>query len=663
VDFYAEQDNARRKTRVLVLLFVVAVVLLIGITNILIAAMIYLLGASSLPFAGGDTIDGAMQWFTAERFAWVCMGVMGSIFVVVLFKWAQLSAGGKGVAERLGGERILPQTDDPQQRRCLNVVEEMALAAGLPVPPVYVLAKERGINAFAAGISPADAVIGITQGSLNSFNREQMQGVIAHEFSHILNGDMRLNIRLAALLKGITFVGDVGEMVVRGGSRRHGSRSSSRRSPQLLAIGMALWVVGWLGGLFAGFIKAAVSRQRELLADASAVQFTRNPGGVADALKVIGGHVPGTTIVEVRASELSHIFFGQVGSGLVQVFATHPPLPERIRKVEPGWDGEYIYQERSSHYEGTVLDKQRRAQERKEAATTSAAIIAAAVLGPGAEAAVRDAGFTASSDAGLSAGSPPAPGVSPQLAEQAHDPLGANAIVYGLLLSRDPVEQDAQIELIGGAGVRGLAITVADMAAELAALPVEWRLPLLEMSLPALKCMSPQQYRSFKETLLKVVRADSKIDLYEWCIYQVVRHYLDPEFLQVKASAPRYRKPVHVRQEYRTVVSVLAWRGHVDEVERERAFHRGVESVGLYNLTLRPLEECSVTEFSKSVHKLADCYPLLKPRLLKGMAACAAHDGELTVQEREILVAVAAVMDCPLPADVRRPPQTSLPGH
>lgn len=636
------------------MLFVVAVLLLIAITNVLIAGIIYILGASSLPFTVGENIDGALQWFTLQRFTWVCLGVMSTVLLVVLFKWAQLSAGGKGVAERLGGQRILPQTDDPQQRRCLNVVEEMALAAGLPVPPVYVLANERGINAFAAGISPADAVIGITQGSLNSFNRDQMQGVIAHEFSHILNGDMRLNIRLAALLKGITFVGDVGELVVRGGSRRHSGHRSNRQSPQLLAIGLALWAVGWLGGLFAGFIKAAVSRQRELLADASAVQFTRNPGGVADALKVIGGHIPGTTIVEVRAAELSHIFFGQIGSGLVQIFATHPPLPERIRRIEPGWDGEYIRQDPASSYEGTPLDQQRRQAERQQAATATAAIIAGAVLGADAESAIRDAAFSARTDAQFSVDPPvPADGVSAALAEQAREPFGATAIVYGLLLSRDHQEMDQQLQLIDASGVRGLAVAVADIAPGLAALAVQWRLPLLEMSLPALKCMSAPQYRSFKENLLKVVRVDRKIDLYEWCIYQLVRHYLDPEFVKVKASAPRHRKAVHIRQEYRTVVSVLAWRGHADEVERKRAFHRGVESVGLYNLSLRPLEQCTVIEFSKAVHTLADSYPLLKPRLLKGMAACAAHDGELTAEEREILVAVAAVMDCPLPADVR----------
>ncbi len=390
MDFYAEQDQARRNSRRLVIVFVIAVLILIGITNVLIAALVYLLGVGSLPLTSPEGIEQAYQWFTLERFVLVCLGVMGSIFLVVLFKWAQLSAGGKGVAERLGGQRILPQTDDPDERRCLNVVEEMSLAAGLPVPAVYLLPNERGINAFAAGVSPADAVIGVTLGSLDNFNREQLQGVMAHEFSHILNGDMRLNIRLAALLKGITFVGDVGELIVRGGRR---SRRSSRNksSPQILAIGLILWIMGWLGGLFAGFIKAAVSRQREHLADASAVQFTRNPKSVADALKVIGGHVPGTTIVEVRAAELSHIFFGQIGSALTQVFDTHPPLDERIRRIEPGWDGEYIRKTREEQYEGSVLDKDRREKERRAAAAAGAAVLAGAVLGSNAEAAVRDA--------------------------------------------------------------------------------------------------------------------------------------------------------------------------------------------------------------------------------------------------------------------------------
>jgi Zn-dependent protease with chaperone function len=653
MDFYSEQDSARRNTRLLVILFLCAVVVLILISNVLIAALLFFAGAAGMTLADGDTINSFLSGFNIETFAWVSLGVISTVFLVVLFKWAQLAAGGKAVAESMGGTRIIPATEDVAQRRCLNVVEEMALAAGLPVPPVYLLAGERGINAFAAGISPADAVIGITQGSLDKFNREQLQGVVAHEFSHILNGDMRLNIRLAALLKGITFIGDIGEVIVRGGSRRGRSYKSSKKMPaQILAIGLALWVMGWLGGLFAGFIKAAISRQKEYLADASAVQFTRNPEGVADALKVIGGHIPGSVVVASRANELSHIFFGQIASSLWQVFATHPPLQERIRRIQPNWDGQFIKQSAQPSYQGTKADQDRRAAMEKAAKIATTATIAGAVIGASAENAFHAAVAQADADfADLP--------LSPQLEladgliEQAHDPLGANAMVYSLLLSQNSEIQAAQLQLVTETGVKGLPTTVLQLAPQVNALPVQLRLPLLELCLPALKCMSAPQYQVFKRTLLQLAQADREISLYEWCVYQVTRHYLDVEFVQVKPSKARYRKAVHVRQQYRTILSVLVWQGHADDASREAAFQRGADAVELQGLSLMALSDCGVSAFSKAVHELADCYPLLKPRLLKGMAAAAAHDEELTAVEVEVLVSVAAVMDCPVPASVR----------
>jgi Zn-dependent protease with chaperone function len=668
LDFYAQQDQARRNSTLLVALFLVAVLLLIGITNVLIAAILFFGGFYGLPFAGDQAIESFLAGFNLRTFGMVSLGVISTILLVVLFKWAQLAAGGKAVAERLGGSRILPDTDDPEQRRCLNVVEEMSLAAGLPVPPVYLLASERGINAFAAGVSPADAVIGITQGSLSRFNRAQLQGVIAHEFSHILNGDMRLNIRLAALLKGITFIGDVGEVLVRGGRNRGRSYEGSRKMPgQVLAAGVALWLIGWLGGLFAGFIKAAVSRQREYLADASAVQFTRNPRGIADALRVIGGHVPGTVVVESRAIELSHIFFGQIADSLWQVFATHPPLEERIRRVDPGWDGSWIMPAEGAAYLGTAADRARAEreaeEERRAASVVTTATLAGSLLGEPAGDFIR----RAAEDAEFPYLPPPPSEVLPlELYQRARDPFSAMAIVLALLMGRGGRSPEAQLEQVEQAGVRGLATTTRQMLAMTDTLPSPLRLPLVELSLPALKCMSGPQYRVFKDTLLRVIRADQRIDLYEWCLYQVTRHYLDPEFVRVRPARPRYRRAVHVSSQVRCVMSVLAWHGHSDDGERRAGFTRGVQALGLYNLTLQPLAECSVVRFGEAVTVLADCYPLLKPRLLKAMALCAGQDGKLASTEREILVAVAAVMDCPVPARVRLgldEPDLSNPGE
>ena len=381
------------------------------------------------------------------------------------------------------------------------------------------------------------------------------------------------------------------------------------------------------------------------------MQFTRNPLGVANALKVIGGYSPGTYIGESRANELSHIFFGQNADSLWQVFATHPPLADRIRRIQPDWDGEFVKTFRESLYVGTPVDQARREREVRAAKVATAAVIAGAVLGGAADTAVRQAAADATF---ADVGEPPQGIVPNALREQAHDPFGAHAIVCALLLSRDEKVRAKQLDLVTQTGIKGLATTVNEMAGLISELPIEQRLPLLEMSLPALKCMSLPQYRQLKRTLLQLAHADQQIDLYEWCMYQVTRHYLDPEFVQVQSSRAQYRKPVHVRQEYRTVLSVLAWHGQQDPEQRVAAFARGAAAVGLHNLTLKPLAECGVTEFSKAVNKLANCYPLLKPRLLKGMALCAAHNEKLAAVEVEILVSVAAVMDCPVPASVRQ---------
>ena len=222
----------------------------------------------------------------------------------------------------------------------------MAIASGTPTPPVYMMQEEPGINAFAAGFTPSDAVVGVTRGCVGQLSRDELQGVIGHEFSHILNGDMRLNIRLMGVLFGILVVGLIGSILLR--SSLYGSalqsRSSRGNSTQvLLIIGGVLMLVGFIGTLVGNLIKASVSRQREFLADASAVQFTRNPSGIAGALKKIGGFEAGSEMMNPHAPESSHMFFGRaVSSGFNSLFATHPPLEERIARLDSSWqpDGE-----------------------------------------------------------------------------------------------------------------------------------------------------------------------------------------------------------------------------------------------------------------------------------------------------------------------------------
>lgn len=650
MDFFAQQDRARRNTRILLVFFCLAVLLLVLLVNVLITAFLWI-GQDYNLYAGGSGWTGFLNTFSSERFLGVSLAVIATVGLVSMLRWMQLAAGGKVVAESMGGQRVLAQSDDRFEKRCLNIVEELSLAANMPAPALYVLPEERGINAFAAGVTPADAVVAVTRGTLLQLQRDELQGVIGHEFSHILNGDMRLGIRLAALLKGVTFIGDVGHFMLRvgayGGGR--GNSRSGERSAALPIFGLALLVIGWLGSLSGGFIKAAISRQKEYLADASAVQFTRDNSGIANALKVIGGFLPGSLVHAARAPEMSHLFFGEVRHGLWNAFATHPPLDRRINRLDKQWNGQFI--ERKELRYGVEPLTENNTQAGVGRAALVAAVMAGTVLEdiplsglPKNRQNLGDAATDESDDTDT-----PLDELPDVLEAAAHDPLSATAIALGLLLNNDPERHDAGFTIIVNEGVQGQADTVRELLPHLASLAPGQRFPLLAIAMPALKSLSTPQYRQFKSTLLSVIRADRRTDLFEWCIFQLLRHYLDPEYLQVPASRPRFGHLAKLREPLRQVLSLLAHQGDGDSL---RAFELGCESLDLSGMSMLSAEDCEIANFSRAVHTLADAYPLLKPKILKAMAVAAADDGEINVVERELVVAVAAVMDCPPPPDI-----------
>lgn len=640
MDFFTEQDQARRSTKVLVLLFTIAVIILIALTNLLVAITLWIVdeqvagnylayqqAMQTLSYQPGRGLGDFFSW---RRLGLISLAVTGVISCAIVFKHWQLSGGGKRVAEQLGGSRIQPNTDDNDEQRLLNVVEEMAIAAGMPVPAVYLLKDELGINAFAAGSTPADAVIGITRGSLDQFNREQLQGVIAHEFSHILNGDMRLNIRLIAILHGIVFIGLIGEILLRSARRSSLSGFGSRRKSNgnIVILGGALFVIGWLGRFFGSWIKSAVSRQREFLADASAVQFTRNPDGIGSALKIIGGYAPSALLEASHASEMSHLFFGQAINSLSRQFATHPPLEQRISRIEPGWDGHFIVrQPKPPQVDATPPPAPD--HRHTEAAEITGAILAAA----------GQAMPTANTHCHI----PEA------LVQHIHDPFSATALVFALLLSDDEAIQQQQSHYITLTEIHGLALQSRQFYPELKRLDQSLRLPLIQRSLPALKCMSQEQYKVFCRTLLLLIRADKQYHLFEWCLYQLVRHYLDPEFGKVKPAAAKHKTAADVSAAFTTVLSMLCHYGDTDPDTLSQAFHRGANVAGLYTLQLLAKTDCNLPRFIDATHTLAECYPLLKPRLLKALSAAAQQDKTVSVIEREMITAIAAVMDSPVP--------------
>ena len=340
MDFFERQRQAKKKTGVLVFIFCVAV-LLISLLNFLIIAAV-------IPLAGIERNKGELDFSTLQDpmlALWVVLGTFVIICLAGLFRKSQLSGGGSSIASMMGGRLVNMASTDPDEQKLMNVVEEMAIASSVPMPEVYVMHGEKGINAFAAGSTVDDAVIGVTDGCMRRLQRDELQGVIAHEFSHILNQDMRLNFHLVAVVFGLLVLALLGRLMMEIGFNSSGRRSSKEGGGAGILIGIsgaAIMASGYLGVLMGNLIKSAVSRQREYLADSSAVQFTRNPEGLSGALKKIGALSSGSRLVSPHADEASHMFFGNgMRQSWFSITSTHPPLLERILLLEPSFDGDY----------------------------------------------------------------------------------------------------------------------------------------------------------------------------------------------------------------------------------------------------------------------------------------------------------------------------------
>lgn len=619
MDFFEQQDRARRTSSRLVILLVLAVITLIGTTTLVIAIawQVYQYG------------DYSLQALNRELLA----SVAAVVIVVVCLGWAfkaqQLQAGGKVVAERLGGRLLNLKPEGLHEQRVLNVVEEMALAAGVPVPPVYLL-EESSINAFAAGFRPQDAVIGVTRGAIERLNRDELQGVVAHEFSHILHGDMRLNTRLVAVLHGILLLGLIGELVLRGGSHtRHVPRSSSNDKGRgnavalVMVVGLALLVIGYAGTFFGNLIKAAVSRQREFLADASAVQYTRNPNGIAGALKKLGA---GSRLDASHAAEYSHMYFGQ-GLALSKMMATHPPLEERIRRIDPNWQGVALGDE--------VFEPptQSAAPQQEAVAGFSAASASAAIasIGEPQPLHLEDARESLAQ-------------IDERLRSAAHDPHGALAILYGLLLGTDDGTRQQRMTWMQANLPPLLADRLLELAAPLQQLPAGRRLPLLELIIPALKQLEPQDFVSLKRDVGTLLISTGQLGFMEWALLRIVERNLGMQ-RTVQGRLPL----AALGNESCVLLTALARAGNTSEQAASEAF---LAAWSTLPFSARPFAEqprAGTSELNDALNRLNQMRPLQKPQLLKAMARCIEHDGRISASEAELMRAVADTLDCPMP--------------
>ena len=642
MNFFESQDRVRKNTLRLVFLFTLAVVTLVIMINLLVMIVFGYINSEQLQ--DGGTLLQQMDW---QTFAAVSAGVGVVVLAGSLYKIMALSAGGKTVAEALGGKLIPQNTDDLKQRRLLNVVEEMAIASGTPAPPVYLLADEPSINAYAAGFSPRDAVIGVTQGTIDHLSRNQLQGVIAHEFSHIFNGDMRLNIRLMGVLNGILIIGIIGYYILYSTAFSRRGRSSNKGAGGIMALAIGLMVIGFAGTFFGGLIKAAVSRQREYLADASAVQFTRNPDGVAGALKRIGGLEFGSKVENPGAPEISHAFFAQGISGFMQsLSATHPPLAKRILRIDPHWDGKFDSSDKTDSPQDDEETDKKEPMTREELAKKVATVVTGAAMADVANA-IDQIGNpkqeTINYARSLISELPMV------IKKTAREPYGARAVIYSLVLDPGQEVRGRQLKHLQEYADSDVFVLTHKLIPEMDGLDIKYRLPLIDIVIPVLKQLSINQYKSFRMNLITLIEMDSRVDLLEWSLQKILFNHLDGQFFKLAHTKTRYSHPGQLKIEIGLVLSILAYAGHQDQNDIEEAFSAATKTLKFSGLQLVAKNEISLSDLDRSLQKIAMLKPLAKPQLLKACAVSVVHDQKIFPVEVELLRAFSDVLDCPMP--------------
>jgi Zn-dependent protease with chaperone function len=642
MDFFEQQAKAHHKTRLLVVYFALAVVSIIAMIYGVAVFVNFGVAARHNHFSP----DTPVTYWNPQLFAGVVLGTLAVIFLGSTYKTLALAGGGSVVAESLGGRLVESNTVNPDERKLLNIVEEMSIASGVPMPKVYVLDHEDGINAFAAGHTPSDAVVTVTHTCMTKLTRDELQGVIGHEFSHILNGDMRLNIRLIGILFGILCIATIGRILL--------NTSGGRNNP-LPVLGVMLLIIGGLGVFFGRLIQAAVSRQREFLADASSVQFTRNPAGLSGALQKIGGF--SSRMESPHAADASHLFFANgLTESFFNWFATHPPLPERIRAIDPAWDGQF-----KNLDDDAVVNLLARAPRHRPAAPMPdqlQKVLAGAVLAAGAG---ERPGIQSNSV--LPNVGNPTPlhlkyaeelrnALPENLKAAAREPLDAVALIYALLLSGDEAQRAAQLAGLAARAGRLISDKTVALFPAVSAAARRARLPLVNIALPALRQMDAGQFTQFSATLEWLIGSDGQVEVFEFVVQKIVLRNLASQFGHTRRATVQFYTLKPLVPDCAVILSALAHVGSSDAGEIQKAFAAGapfLHAPADVPLTLLPADQCGVEPLDAALNRLLQAVPVIKKNLLEASARVVGADGVILEAEAELLRAIADTLDCPIP--------------
>jgi len=648
MDFFEHQERARRLSRRMVWLVALAVLGVLLVLN--------LLGGTVWLILIEEPLSLLPRVLREPKLLLATLVFGGGIILVgTLVKLYSLRGGGAAVARAMGGTEIRPGTGSFAERRLQNVVEEMALAAGIRVPQVFVLRREKGLNAFAAGYSPDDAAVAVTQGLLDTLNRAELQAVIGHEFSHILNGDMRLNIRLIGVLGGILCISVAGrvimEMAIR--SLRHASGGRSRNKKDdgtavvlfFVLLGLALWSIGSVGVFFGRLLQSAISRQREYLADASAIQFTRDPSALANALKIIGAAPQGARVRAGHATEVSHMLFA---SGMASLFATHPPLVRRIRRIDPGFDGNFsavgnllAIRQQAARDGGTEQAEEDDERRLREGLLAPGGVLHQALRATEAKAAARAA----------AAGDRTSAWLTTEERAALRNPTEAVGCIYGALLAPEsaPLLRERQTASIAAAhGTHGESIvqSATGWQRRHQNRTARQRRMACELAAEQLRHHPPAERERIVEQITTLSRLDSNIDDFEFALGYLIRRRLRPEPPAARMSS---LPPAALAGEISLVLSMLAHTGQTNPQDAAAAWEAGVrgltdttDGASLFPgiaLVTQGLDD--LTAIENALERLIRLTPICKRELLNTGMRIISHDHTITDAEENMIAAIA----------------------
>ncbi len=648
LDFFGAQASARHRTRLLVVSFAVALVLVMAF----IYAAMLVVDTSIAPEHAVDPLrQGGFLLFRPGLLAATALAVASVVGLGGAWHGSQLAAGGgEAVARMLGGRRVEPGTQEPLERRLANVTEEMALAAGLPVPALFVLDREPSVNAFAAGYTTGHSAVAVTRGALEKLDRDELQGVVAHELSHVLNRDTRIDLQLMAVVGGLGILSLGGRMLLQRMVYTRGSTTRRQGNP-LWPVGLALLVAGAFGTLCGKLVRYAVARQREWLADASAVQFTRNPDGLAGALQKIAAE--GSLVASPYAPEAAHLFFARATTGVfASILSTHPPIEERIRRIAPHLAGEAARVRRRAQTAAQAAQK----RERVRPGEPGARLLAGAALmttlpapgAPGGGASPTPGPHVrASSPATTTEAASLLSRLPELLAAAAREPFGARALACALLVDGGDAVRAEQLGYLARNDA-ALHAEVARLLPALAGLGRVERMALLALSLPSLDALSPGQGNALSADLRALAAADGAVSSFELALQRVVRRRLARD-----AGAPpraTLRSVEEAGPECLELLANLAWAGGREAREAQLALDAGVRALGKdASWRLPTREKLGLGRLDVALTRLDAASLEVKGALLQGCVATALSDRKLMVDEAELIRATAAALGLPMP--------------